>query len=76
MFATLRQTMLFVSTRRLKIPAYSITIHHKVMIFNKNYEVSRDSVMIISDDLKHDHCAVKVYIKTANHNAKVHHLVI
>ena len=59
----------------------SITIHPMVMIFNKNYEVSRDSVIVISDDLKHDHCAVKVFIQTlANHIAKVHpsvnHLII
>ena len=51
------------------------------MISNKKIMKSLETVIVISDDIKHDHCAVNAHIQTlANHIAKVlpsvNHLII
>ena len=52
-----------------------------VMISNKKIMKALETVIVISDDIKHDHCAVNAHIQTlANHIAKVNpsvnHLII
>ena len=40
-----------------------VTIHPMVAMFNKNKAVTRDSVIAMTPDLKHDASAVKVFIQ-------------
>ena len=41
----------------------SVTLHPLVIVFSEGSEVKRDSVVILSDDLSHDHAAVKSFIQ-------------
>ena len=41
----------------------SVTVHPMVILFSESSAVKRDSVIVISDDLKHDSSAVKVFVQ-------------
>lgn len=51
----------------------SITIHPMVIIFSKDSDLSRDSVAIISNDLRHDGAAVKSYLEIFSSHLSIHY---
>ena len=51
----------------------SITVHPMVLIFDDTYRVKRDSVVMISEDLKHDHAAVQLFMKTLAGHMAIHY---
>ena len=51
----------------------SVTIHPMVVLFSTSQNVARDAVIMISDDLKHDSCAVKMFVKVLADHIKSKH---
>lgn len=50
-----------------------VTVHSMVAIFSSDSAVKRDSIIAISDDLRHDSSAVKVFIQTLVHHFRSRH---
>ena len=51
----------------------NVTIHPMVAMFNKNKAVTRDSVIAMTPDLKHDASAVKVFIQILAKHLQSHY---
>ena len=51
----------------------SVTVHPMVILFSESSAVKRDSVIVISDDLKHDSSAVKVFVQQLADHVKTHY---
>ena len=59
----------------------SVTLHPMVAIFSQDSDIIRDSVVVISEDLRHDSSAVKVFIQTLAYyiqtkHPHINHLII
>ena len=51
----------------------SVTIHPLVLIFSRNSAVQRDSVVLLTEDLKHDSAAVYVFVQQLAQHLRLKH---